>query len=1058
MSVQSFVVRVFVAGFMATLTTISVAGDAVEFLLPKENSAFEAVSDRASKLDDDGFQFWTTGFVTGDVETSERLLEPIAVQRRNDADFIVRLDVTRDGLVQGFSVYETRGGGLLADQAVSDGRPDSTVTAVGRLLQTQIASYRESPSAIRRISIGDVQLDNLPPAGRRILAVFLELLERRLCDSPRLMVMSQSAEFWKSESAAKRKKPQVSPDEIFDLRVSWSDCWTSCEITAVVREASRSDGSIQVRADELSGTAANQLATAIWAQQNLPGPVPEHQDESARHLIVAKSLWQQGLKDRALESAELAAMTAPEDADSVMWLSDRMREATDGLPWKQLQGEERTTADRLMIRMIQATCNIARLMSVENRPALVELQQRHGISLRVRGMFDLLRSVEPRLSPSHRERLVARGRGFTQRLVDVARDLTRSSLAAEDAGAIFQNVQLYGQVLWGSKFDVGNRARRESRLRTDAADATLRWLQDLEEVPQELQLWSFYNVVLGDFTQFGWDDPDTLKVLDALDQHSEPLVQLSAKRARLVIRWKAKELDLRTRADEFSEICDDALAIVDSELKKSRGTRKSQAAVDFLDRSFNYLILRGGEPMALLMMATAEALMERRELPGNYSRMALDGASAAVRHADADTGLQTGRRVSEFLTEFVAYRRKQTGGGAASDSATHKVDQIRLRLETKWPDLADEASPSAVAVRQLYHAPGSRFSQWMITNPFVRDEIVYTVAISPAGQGSQIQLVAIPLDGEPSNALGAVTTPTRYRYQYQLYRTYVTATGTDAGACYVAVSGMGVFRYELDNASVSRIVSPELLSDGDVQSLAIGDGHLYAGIQGGKLLRGALAAEPRDAILSVDTLVSTSRSDIESPLDRYSAFGIPHLLFDSARKRLLIVIQRERNDGGQLELWEHSFTGETSLVHALVRPQRRQTFARLDGDILKLADVWIARWNLATDKADILANYPLGSLQPTRRLWVPYTSEPVVCAGHVWWIQQGGTLGRYEFPSGQPRFQQIPEFAVGKPFDSGDESRLSPIDDKRFLAYYAQRLWLVTPLPSEVSTELVPDR
>jgi len=1056
MSDQSFIVRVFVAGFMATLTTISVAGDAVEFLLPKENSAFEAVSDRASELDDGGFQSWATGIVAGDAESSERLMEPIDAQRRNDADFIVRLDVTRDGLVQGFSIYETRGGGLLADQAVSDRKPKATLTAVGRLLQTQIASYRESPSAIQRISIGDVQLKNPPPAGRRILAVFLEVLERRLCDSPRLMVMSQSAEFWKLASAANRNKPQVSPDGIFDLRVSWSDGWTSCEITAVMRDASGRASSIQVDSDELDGKTANQLATAIWTHQNLHGPAPVHQDESARHLIVAKSLWQQGFKDQALESGELAAMTASKDADSVMWLSDRLREATDGLQWKQLQGEERTTADRLMIRTIQATCNIARLMSVENRQALVELQQRHGISHRVRGMFDLLRAVQPRLSPSHRERLVARGRGFTQRLVEVARDLTRASLAAEDAGASFQNVQLYGQVLWGSKFDVGNRARRESRLRTDAADATLRWLHDLEEVPHELQTWSMYNVVLGDFTQYGWDDPDTLNVLDALDQHSEPLVQLSAKRARLVIRWKAKKLDLRTRADEFSEICDDALAIVDSELKKSRGTRKGLAAVDFLDRSFNHLILQGGEPMAHLMMDTAETLMERGVSSHWHRRMALDGASAAVRYADADSGLQTGRRVSEFLTEFVAYRRKQTGGGAASDSALRLVDQIRLRLETKWPDLADEASPSAVAVRQLYHAPGSRFSQWMMTNLFVRDEVVYTVAISPAGQGSQIQLVAIPLDGEPSNSLGAVTTPTRYRYQYQLCRNYVTATCADAAACYVAVSGMGVFRYELDNASVSRIVSPELLSNGDVQSLMIGDGQLYAGIQGGKLLRGTLAAEPRDAILSVDTLVSTSRSEIESPLDRYSAFGIPHLLFDSARRRLLIVIQKERNDGGQLELWERHLTGTTSLVHALARPQLRQTFARLDGDILKLADVWIARWNLATDKADILANYPLGSLQPTRRLWVPYTSEPVVCAGNVWWIQHGGTLGRYEFPDGQPKFQQIPAFAVGKPFDSGDESRLSPIDDKRFLAYYAQRLWLMTPLPDETPAKLVP--
>jgi hypothetical protein len=238
--------------------------------------------------------------------------------------------------------------------------------------------------------------------------------------------------------------------------------------------------------------------------------------------------------------------------------------------------------------------------------------------------------------------------------------------------------------------------------------------------------------------------------------------------------------------------------------------------------------------------------------------------------------------------------------------------------------------------------------------------------------------------------------------------------------------------------------------------MVIGDGHLYAGIKGGTLIRAALPAELRESVVAVETLVSARRSEIESPLDRYSAFDVPHLLFDSVRSRLLIVIQRSKNDGGQLELWERPLTGQAKLLHALARPQRLQTFARLDGDILKLTDVWIARWDLTTGQADILANYPLGSLRPTRKLWIPYTSEPVICAGSVCWIQQGGTMGRYVFPDGRPRFQKPSEFVVGEPFDSGDKSYLRPIDDKRFLAYYAQRLWLVTPLPSEAPAELVP--
>jgi hypothetical protein len=197
MSAMSFVMRFCVAGFVATLVTNSVANDAVEFLLPADNSAFAVVSGEVAKLDSGKLQLWTTKIVSGDAEESERLLRPVEGQRRNAADFIVRLDATRDGLIQGFSIYETENGGLLADQAFSGGQPKLAVNAACQLVCRTLPAYRH-PCCIRPIVVGDVELKNSPPAGARLVAVFLELFERRLCDSPQMLVMSQNADFWQT--------------------------------------------------------------------------------------------------------------------------------------------------------------------------------------------------------------------------------------------------------------------------------------------------------------------------------------------------------------------------------------------------------------------------------------------------------------------------------------------------------------------------------------------------------------------------------------------------------------------------------------------------------------------------------------------------------------------------------------------------------------------------------------------------------------------------------------------------------------------------------------------
>lgn len=437
--------------------------------------------------------------------------------------------------------------------------------------------------------------------------------------------------------------------------------------------------------------------------------------------------------------------------------------------------------------------------------------------------------------------------------------------------------------------------------------------------------------------------------------------------------------------------------------------------------------------MAILMMDTVNELMDRKALP--QPRMALD----AVYKAGDDSKQQA----HDLITRFVSYRAR--AGRSSSDSYTVRARKILMDLESKWPELAAEPRQSPIDVQELFAAPGRGFSQAMITYPMVRADTVFFLVIAQEAKGTSVQLMAVPLQGGDAVPLGKVLHPLRYRNQYQMYSNYVTAACIGNDSCYVALNGHGIHRFDLSQPHAQQVIASKSLPDGVVQSLVVAEDSLFIGVGSGSILRAEMADERIVSDDALETLVSTRDSSVQSPLDARPGFGVPHLLFDQHRNRLLIVIQNTRDSGGKLELWERRLRdGNLKRIHELARPQRRHGNARLDGDMLTISDVWIARWNLKTGESNILANYSLGSLRPTRTLWIPYWSEPTLCQGAVWWIQHDATIGSFDFPDGDPEFYRVTGL-TGKPRDSSDESYLVPVNDKHFLLYFAQKLWLATP-------------
>ena len=72
---------------------------------------------------------------------------------------------------------------------------------------------------------------------------------------------------------------------------------------------------------------------------------------------------------------------------------------------------------------------------------------------------------------------------------------------------------------------------------------------------------------MNDYTSHLADAPHTQLVFNALDEHPDSLLHLSAQRGHLQLLWKREATDLDRQALGFSEVCDEALKIIDQDLQ-----------------------------------------------------------------------------------------------------------------------------------------------------------------------------------------------------------------------------------------------------------------------------------------------------------------------------------------------------------------------------------------------------------------------------------------------------------------------------------------------------------
>lgn len=897
------------------------------------------------------------------------------VGKRSGAKLHAQLEVTRTGELVGCTIFETGRRDLLADVGVSADEATLPAEAVAAAVRNAVAKSVADKETIHRVVRWNLDTRALPLASRMPAIELFELLGRRLSAADNIVV-------------AQRREGAMP----LSLTLSTGEA-----AEEIVVELNTAGEKTRVSGDRLDIAILEKLTEAVC--KHLAVDPPATKVSVARVSAIADNLWAQGKKKAAILAAQQAAILAPRDVTIQRRLSGWLLDEVESFSreWKPV--EQRT----FVACAVQTERRLADDLSLDEMPTLLEDVRYPGAVHRLHSMMNVVN----RLGDDFEADDLARLRADHFRCVTRANDLYHQA-AARDAN----HVPAYSLAL-------GHRMHYLCNLKPDAETpkgqaavaAALRWLELFDELPAGQKPWNRLNIVLRSLTKTSQvRDRDVVTPLyRRLEAHPQALVQLFGRRGRMTHDWNVSDAD--AQAAEFHELRLEAMDVLDAARKNSQA-RVASETVRFLDESFNSLRLSGSNKLIDEMLDTADALHQRGIPPG---RMLLDACALADE--------SSAKRAYELLGEVHKNR-----SAAAAQFA---------RLEQLLPELRKAPAASPVALKKLFdaHTFGERP---LVLHPQVRGDRVYAMVLSIAGDTSVVQLIAAPLDGGEHELLGKITLPERPGSSHEGNTQFVTAACTDRNSYYAAIRGVGIVEFGLHKDRHSTLVEPKSLPQGVVQSLSLAGGQLYAGVEGGKLLRVKMMTG------KADTLVATDVDVVKSPLDDRPPFDIPLLLTDEPRGRLLALVQDRHSEGRGAELWQVDL--KTQKIERLERLGRIQLAVNADlrDDTLTLADTWLLRWNLKTDEKTIVANYNLGEMKPTRRLWISGLNHPVVCAGAMWWLQPDGALGRLTFPGGQPEIHLPDELKRG-PADRGGRSHAFAIDEKRYLLLHGSQLWLATP-------------
>lgn len=925
------------------------------------------------------------------------VLTPESVRQfANLADLLVVPDMQRDGKVLGATFWDSKSGSLLNDCSATEEQTQEEI--LGSALQKAIRKISDTNHTTIRLVAGKSLIEDQPTTD-----AVTEALARQLCRADQAVVLLNQDQ---------RSSVTESQKDTTTLTVTITRAGKGISASLAVINDESSDLTYTATAETANLEIVNRLAEQAfehfdWAPEEATPDDPK--TWSTRFAGLSDALFERDLFLPSFRQAELSLLS-DHSYEARQMFADRMGKFLERTRYRKPKLDGRIFRT-LVAKTISLQATIAETLSADNPKTLIHHLKWPDVYSRGHRLILLFGFITPSLDFDDSQRLNEQLHYALLSPISAIREAAANSRDAKEA---------YSRAIAA----VDSSFRRLNRNESPAIALTLvtDWLDWFDEQPANQRDPMKLNRALDEFTIHAYplDSKITEPFHDRLLQHKDGYVRMIGLRGKIVTRWLTDGSDASQQTAQFAEVRDAALKLFDeSEEQKIPGVRR--AVVDFLDHSYNYLRLRR-EPMSLQMIETAKMLQER----GIFAeRIILDGARGVGTEESATVA-------HEFLTKLA---KQRSAGSRFSRDAT----KILKKMEHKWPSLQSAQQDVPITFTRLLdrQKPGRRP---LLVHPRVHNNELIVLDLDDASGGTWIQCLAIPLDGGEVRFLGEYAIPESYGSIYMGLHYFVTTACLDNNNL-VAAMGNGreganceIVRFSLDRPTTDVMLPRGVLPNGIVQSLAVANGELFCGMKEGSLIRvsGFSKTVASDANTLVPKVIASSNGNLAtSPLDKFKEFSVPLLISDPAQQRILAFVKLGQSERYRTSAWQFELeTGELSLLREFERGNFSQNHLLKD-DVLTLSGTGVTRWNL---KENVVRNLP-DSIQPT---------APALCNGKLFSVQTDGAINSTDAISRKTEVF-YPGQISGKPHDSSDRSYVIPVDDNRFLVYFAQQIWLATP-------------
>jgi len=574
------------------------------------------------------------------------------------------------------------------------------------------------------------------------------------------------------------------------------------------------------------------------------------------------------------------------------------------------------------------------------------------------------------------------------------------------------------------------------------------WLDVFDRLPEAQRPYEFIRGALAKVTTARGRGPEFASrmapLMERLIQHPNPVIQSYGRRGRLFMTLSDRDTIRQEGVRHFRPIREDVTNLLAQPSEESN-TLIRRALYGFLQETYFYL-----RPNP----ATAASVSEHREIcEAMLGRRELHVRLLCGQDHFADEETAAGQlKLVDRAIELSRLPQCQSMDGFDRQTARSGLEKSRFELLTHWPGLRSNASNWQVQTELLYQLPPRHWNRNILCHPLVQGDTVHVVVQNESQAQStpdiqQLMIASLPLAGGPPKFSNPIDINSRVGSSFALTRV-VTGSCLHEGKLFVATRA-GIIEFDFNSGDARILPVTAALPSKIVQSIVSFDGRLFAGVEGGYLV----SFRPDDDTCTI--LVSSRRSDVQSPLDNRSAFDLFDMIPDPLRERLLLQLTTGSYGKGTSELWE--------------LPRRSQKFNRLfdfqrysdsvsnvhQGRMIISGGGWFVSLDLATDEPFTVSRYPLGpglKVQPSSSV-TANVFRPVLSAGRMWSPTHQSLVGKLETVSMTGDDQQ--RLAVDLPKMSRPEVvagwYVAAVDENRFLWSNHHRLWLVTPQSPETA-------